>query len=246
MISAVILTKNSNRTLLPLLESLKKIDVVLFDTGSTDNTLDIAKKFSNVQIFSRKIENIDFGSLKNEAASLAKNDWILSIDSDELPSEELISYLLKKKLDKNYIYSFPFHNYYKEKRIYGCGWHPESHVRLYNQKITRFSDSLVHEKILVKKCRVEKVPYPLLHFSYLCVGDFIDKMQRYSSLFAEQNYQKKSTSFSKALFHGFFAFLKSYFIKRGIFDGKEGFIISWYNASVAFVKYLKLLEKNKC
>jgi len=246
MISAVILTKNSQRTLKPLLEALKSIDVVLFDTGSTDNTLDIAKTFSNVQVFSRKIENIGFGPLKNEAAALAKHDWILSIDSDELPSEGLISFLLKEKLHTKCVYSFPFHNYYKKKRIYGCGWNPESHIRLYNQKVTKFSDDLVHEKILINSCKVVKLPYPLLHFSYLCIGDFIDKLQRYSTLFAQQNHEKKSSSFTKAFFHGFFAFFKSYFLKRGIFDGKEGIIISWYNGSVAFIKYLKLHEKNKC
>lgn len=253
MISAVILTKNSSRTLKPLLEALRSIDVVLFDTGSTDTTLDIAKKFSNVQVFSRKIENktiesdsFGFGLMKNEAASLAKNDWIFSIDSDELPDPSLVEFLLKSHLDPKTVYSFPFHNYYKEKRIYGCGWHPESHVRLYHRKYTKVSDDLIHERIMDEGCQIEKLSYPIKHFSYLCIDDFLQKMQRYSTLFATQNHKKKKSSFLKALGHGLFTFFKSYILKKGIFDGKEGIIISWYNSSVAFVKYLKLEEKNRC
>lgn len=252
MISAVVLTKNSSRTLEPLLKALEPLDVILFDTGSTDTTLDIAKKFSNVQVFSRKMEDIGsksgvgFGFLKNEAASLAKYDWIFSIDSDELPSQNLIDYILKSSLDPKTVYSFPFHNYYKNKRIYGCGWHPESHVRLYNRTHTRISDDLVHEKIVEEGCVVQTLPFPIQHFSYLCIDDFLNKMQRYSSLFADQNHKRKKSSFCKALGHGIFTFFKSYILKRGIIDGKEGIIISWYNASVAFVKYLKLDEKNRC
>jgi hypothetical protein len=70
-------------------------------------------------------------------------------------------------------------------------------------------------------------------------------MQTYSQLFAAQNQGKKSSSLPKAIFHGAFAFLKSYFLKKGFLAGKEGFIISAYNGHTAFYKYLKLLEANR-
>lgn len=244
MISVVILTKNASKTLLQLLEAIELINVVLIDTGSTDNTLELAKKFSNVQVFS--LDFSGFGPLKNKGAEFAKDDWILSLDADELPSIDLITFLSNTNLDPNTVYSFPFHNYYKDKRIYGCGWNPESHVRLYNKKTTSFCNSLVHEKIIDTNLNAQILPYPIKHFSYLCIDDFLRKLSHYTTLFAEQNHLKKKSSFTKAFFHGIFAFFKSYILKRGFIDGKEGIIISWYNGSTAFLKYLKLAEKNKC
>jgi len=244
MISVVILTKNAEKTLLSVLEVLESFDVVIIDTGSSDSTLGIAKKFQNVRVFSYPFEG--FGVLKNKGANHAKHDWILSLDSDELPSKELIDFLNEGKLDPNCIYSFPFHNYYKKKRIYGCGWHPESHLRLYHRKKTGFNEAFVHEKIEEKDLLTKDLPYPISHFSYLCIDDFIRKMQLYTTLFAEQNQGKKKSSFCKAFFHGLFAFFKTYILKRGFLNGKEGVVISWYNGSVSFIKYLKLVEKNSC
>ena len=187
MITAVILTKNASKTLLPLLEALESINVVLIDTGSIDNTLDLASKFSNVQTFS--FDFLGFGTLKNQGAKLAKDDWILSLDADELPSNDLIQYLMNTQLDPNTIYSFPFHNYYKEKRIYGCGWNPESHVRLYNKTTTSFCESLVHERIVEDGLNKKMLPFPIKHFSYLCIDDFLRKLSHYTTLFAEQNHK---------------------------------------------------------
>lgn len=243
MISVVILTKNSESTIVDLLKKLTVFDeVLILDTGSTDNTIDKAKTFSNVSVHSYAFEG--FGILKNKGASLAKQDWIFSLDSDEIPTDQLISHLTSITLNPNAIYNFPFHNYFNGKKIKGCGWHPDYHIRLYNKKKTHFSQDFVHEKILKKELKVITVPYPINHFSYRSIDDFLIKMHRYSSLFAEQNHKKKKSSFTKALFHGFFAFFKSYLLKRGFIDGKEGFIISFYNAQTAFYKYLKLAEKN--
>ncbi len=85
---------------------------------------------------------------------------------------------------------------------------------------------------------------PLVHYSYESISDFLQKMQSYSTLFAKQNCGKKSSSPFKAITHGFFAFFKSYIIKRGILGGYEGFVISAYNGHTAFYKYLKLYEAN--
>lgn len=248
MISVVMLTKNSSETIKKSLDALKVFDeVIIIDTGSQDNTLDIIKSYNNTKTFHQKFDG--FGALRNYGAQLAKNDWILAIDSDEVLSEDLQKQLLNEPLNPQYIYGFYFHNFFNNKHIKYCGWHPEKHLRLYNKKQTSFSQTLVHEKLIEKDLKMKYFASPIFHFSYRSLDDFLLKMNKYSTLFAIQNKNKKKSSLSKAIIHGFFAFFKSYIIKRGFMAKKEGFIISLYNANTAFYKYLKLDEinsKEKC
>jgi hypothetical protein len=103
----------------------------------------------------------------------------------------------------------------------------------------------VHEGIISEGMREIKLKEPVHHYSYSSTSDFLQKMQRYTDLFAEQNRGKRSSSLTKAIFHGVAAFLKSYLLKRGFMGGFEGFVISVYNANTAFYKYLKLMELNR-
>lgn len=243
MISVVTLTKDNEDKIADFLSRLKGFDqVVLLDTGSKDSTCKLAQEFENVKVY--KSEFIGFGPLRNKGAKLAKNDWILALDSDEILSDELISFFQNPSLDPKKVYSFPFHNYFNGKWIKGCNWHPEKHTRLYHREKTGFSKDHVHERVIDNHLIESLIPHPICHYSYRDIDDFLVKMHRYSTLFALQNKGKKS-SFTKAISHGIFAFIKSYFLKRGIFDGKEGFIISLYNAETAYYKYLKLAYLNK-
>lgn len=242
MISVVILTKNCEKTLEKTLISVKEFNVMLIDTGSSDNTLNIAKKFSNVAIHKEKF--LGFGKLRNLGAFFAKNDWILALDSDEVVSDSLKKEILEKNLEKDTVYSIPFLNFFNEKKIKTCGWHKERHIRLYNKKETKFQEKMVHEGV-IKKGKVENLKNFINHYSYQSIDDFLKKMQSYTSLFAMQYQNKKKSSIIKAIFHMIFAFFKSYILKRGIFGGKEGFIISFYNANCAYYKYLKLEEYNR-
>lgn len=244
MISVTILTKNSEKYLEKVLISTKLFDeVLIYDSGSTDNTLSIASQFPNVVV--HKGNFLGFGPTHNHASNLAKNNWILSIDSDEVVTDELCKEILSLKLQDTTVYSFPRNNYYNEKWIRWCGWCPDRQTRLYNRTKTRFTDAQVHEEIISEG--MEKVPLnsPIKHFSYSSISDFLIKMQSYSTLFAMQNRGKKRSSPIKALLHGWFAFFKSYVLKRGFLGGYEGFLISAYNGHTAFYKYLKLYEANK-
>lgn len=243
MITVTILTKNSEKYLREVLNSVKGFDeVLLFDNGSTDRTFEIASHFPNVKIHKGAFEG--FGPTHNKASSLAKNDWILSLDSDEVITEELAKEIAEQTLHEKSVYSFPRHNYYRNTFIHSCGWYPDRQVRIYNRLHTRFTDAKVHEAIIVKGMDHIRLKAPMIHYSYANLSDFLNKMQTYSDLFAKQNVGKKSSSPSKALMHGFFAFFKSYVIKRGILNGYAGFVISIYNANTAFYKYLKLYEAN--
>ncbi|NGX63912.1 MAG: putative glycosyltransferase EpsH [Candidatus Anoxychlamydiales bacterium] len=244
MISIVMLCKNSSETLKKVLDSAKSFDeIIIIDTGSTDDSLEIAKNFKNVKIFTKEFTG--FGPLRNEGAKLAKNDWILALDSDEEITKELQDEMLSTKLDENFIYGFHFLNFFNGKLIKCCGWYPEKHIRLYNRQKTSFSNSLVHEKIVQKDLLLKYFENHVKHTPYRKIDDFLQKMSKYSTLFATQNKNKKKSSVMKAIVHGFFAFFKSYFLKKGFLAKKEGFIISIYNANTAFYKYLKLFEINQ-
>lgn len=244
MISVTILVKNGEKHLKDVLNALRGFnEVVLYDTGSTDRTLEIAKEFSNVAIYNKKFSG--FGPSHNAAANLAKNDWILSIDSDEVLSGELAKEILQRDLDPQCIYALPFHNYYNGKRIKWCGWSPEKHVRLYHRKKTAFSEAVLHEKVIGDGLKEITLHHPVNHYSYDSISDFLIKLERYSTLFAQQYRGKKTSSPFKALSHALFAFFKSYFLKKGFLGGYEGLLISAYMAHTAFYKYLKLYEANK-
>lgn len=239
MISVTILVKNGERHLKKALDSLQAFDeIVLYDTGSTDGTLEIAKSYPNVSIYQRTFT--EFGKARNEAAQLAKHSWILSIDSDEVVSSELANEILALSLNVNTIYALPFYNYFNGKHIKWCGWYPEKHVRLYNREKTAFSESMIHEKVMKKDLKEKTLSHPIHHYSYENISDFLIKMERYSSLFAEQYKHKRKSSPSIALYHAMGAFFKSFFLKRGFLGGFEGFLISCYNSHTAFYKYLKL------
>lgn len=242
MISATVLTKNSQETLSATLASLQKFpEVIVYDSGSTDLTLEIAKEFSNVKVIHGKF--IGFGPTHNAASSHATYDWILSIDSDEVLTFKLADEILNLSLNSTHLYQIDRHNYYNGKWIRWCGgWYPDPVIRLYNRRSTQFTDDAVHEKIIATNLKVVPLSSPMTHTPYRCIEDFLTKMQTYSTLFAQQNGGKKTSSIGKAIFHGSFAFLKSYFLKKGFLAGKEGLIISLYNGHTAFYKYLKLSE----
>jgi glycosyltransferase involved in cell wall biosynthesis len=244
MISVTILTKNSSETLAQTLDSCRTFpEVLVWDTGSKDDTLEIAKHYPNVRIVEKPFQG--FGPSHNAAIEEASYDWILSIDSDEVFSEELLKEIQALTLDPDAVYSLFRSNYFRGKCIKGCaGWYPDRVVRLFHRKKTRFSNDHVHEKVLADNMHVIALKGKLLHTPYRCIESFLAKMQVYSTLYAEQYAGKKKSSFGIALFHGFAAFFKNYFLKWGFLAGKEGLIISLYNAHWTYYKYLKLAWRN--
>jgi len=243
-ISVTILAKNSEKHLKNVLEALTTFgEVLLYDTGSTDGTIEIARGFANVKIL--RAPFIGFGPTHNLASGAAKNAWILSIDSDEVATPELVEAISMEKTDVKAVYSFPRHNYFNGKFIKGCGWYPDRQIKLYNKEQTKFSNAQVHEAIISENMRHVELHAPLIHYSYGSIADFLSKMQSYSTLFAAQWQGKKKSSLTKAVLHGAFAFFKSYILKNGFLDGPEGYIISAYNGQTAYYKYLKLAEANR-
>lgn len=245
-ISVTMLVKNSAKYLEQVLNSLEQFDeILLLDNGSTDNTLEIAKKFSNVVI--KHSPFIGFGPLKNLAAEYAANDWILNIDSDEVLPQELIAELSQLDLSNaKCVYSLSRLNHYRGKPIKTCGWYPNYVPRLYHRQYVRFNQKLVHESLEIPAdVVVTQLKQPFLHYSFDGAADLIQKMQQYTTLFAEQQQGRKRASIFSAITHSLSSFIKHYFLKKGFLDGQDGFVISCANAMGAYYKYVKLVEYNQ-
>ena len=241
-ISVTILTKNSQKYLVQCLDALKKFDeVLILDNGSDDETLKIASSYANVMILEHPF--IGFGPMKNLAAGKARNDWIFSVDSDEVASGELIEWI--RKLDYtliNRVYTIDRINHYNGRPIRCCGWYPDTVLRLFNRTHTSFNDAMVHESLIMKS-GTQKIELSgeLKHYPFDDVASLINKMQRYSTLYAQQS--SKTSSPMKAFWRATFSFFKNYFFQKGFLCGYEGLIISASNANGVFYKYMKLYEK---
>jgi len=242
-ISITMITKDASRYIAESLEALERFDeIIILDNGSSDDTVEIAQRFDNVSIY--QSEFIGFGALKNLAISYSQNSWILSVDSDEILSEKLVDEILSLELDSNKVYSILRDNYYDEKLMKCCGWEGDWVMRLFDKDRVLFNLNRVHESLeLSDDISIEKLRHTMKHFTYQNATELVTKMQRYSTLWAE-DYRGKRSSPTKATTRAIFAFIKFYIFKKGFLSGYEGLLISITNANGVFYKYIKLYEAN--
>jgi len=234
-LSIIILTKDSQKYLEKVLNSTKFADeVIIYDNGSSDKTLEIAKNFKNTKIF------IDtnwegFGIQKQKAVEKTKNKWVFVLDSDEVITEKLKKEILLTISDsKHDAYFVPRLNNFFGKWMKHTGLFPDFSIRLFDKTKAKFNNRKVHEKIEAKNPGYLKNYF--LHYAYESVEEFIDKQNRYSSMGAKKNKLK-------AIFSPYWTFFKLYFLKLGFLDGWEGFIVSKLYAEYTFWKYIKESEK---
>lgn len=245
-LSATILTKNSSARLDEVLNALRWChEVIVLDTGSTDDTIEIARRHTNVRVHRLTGPFPGFGRAHRHAVELASHDWILSIDSDEIVTPALVAEIAGLELDPHTVYTIPFDNYFNGRKITSCGWAPDRHERLFNRRVTNFCASEVHERVQTAKLNVRVLRHAIRHHSYVSLDDFLRKMNSYGRLFATQNAGRKSSSPFKAVARGTWAFVKSYLLQLGCFEGYEGLVICAYKAQTVFWKYLLLHEANR-
>ncbi len=242
-ISCVIIAKNAAGSLPKTLDSLADFsEVVVYDNGSADATQALASQYPNVKLVCG--EFLGFGETKNHAASFASNDWILSLDADEVVTPELLAAISSLELQPERVYRLVRVNYYRNHEIRYC-WKQEHITRLYNRSRTGFNDYKVHEFVLDDGFDVVVMDGILKHYPYTNLSDFLQKADRYSTLFAQERRGKKSSSPAKAVLSAWFSFLKKYLFKLGFLDGYPGLVISVSHMMTNFYKYLKLYEANK-
>jgi len=246
-ISAVIITKNEAMNIARCLKSLQTVveEILVIDAFSTDATVTIAQELGAKVI---QTEWEGYSQNKNYGNQLAKYDWILSVDADEVLSPELISSIRALKLEKNHIYSINRLNNYCGQWIKYCSWHPDWNNRLFHRKTARWKGDFVHEKLVAhttngKNIRLKGLLY---HYSYQNSTDHWRRIERYAQLSAQQLFQDgKKATFVKLWIAPIIRFIKTYFIKRGFLDGKAGWTISVRTGYLVRKKYLLLKALKK-
>ncbi|MFM7697905.1 MAG: glycosyltransferase family 2 protein [Limnohabitans sp.] len=245
-LSVILITRNEQANLDACLSSIREIanEIVVVDSNSSDDTLAIAKSYNAV--ISSPSDWPGFGAQKNRALDLATQDWVLSIDADERLSQALrdeIKAVLSNPLAD--CYAIPRRSYYCGRLIDYSGWNPDFVTRLFKRGTSRFSDDLIHEKLLPNG-PVQKLSAPMIHYSFRTFSDVLQKIDRYSTDSAQQAFQSgKSSSVATAVFHGCWAFFRTYFLKRGFLDGGHGLALAISNAQGSYYRYLKLWLLNQ-
>lgn len=244
MLSIVYITLNAERYLAQSLEQSCKLttDIVIVDSGSTDQTLAIAERFA-VRIIHQ--DWLGFAAQKQFAINSAQSDWVLFLDADEVLSNEAVQEIqdLSTKLSTGCEYSafsLPRRNWFQGKWIKHGSWWPDRVVRLVNRSLGQMKPVPVHE-CWQTTGRVLELKSPLEHYSYANFSELIHKADRYSTLAAEQLFQAgKQTSTWSPLWHSMAAFIRLFILKQGFRDGIEGAAIAYTTALASFMKYAKL------
>ncbi len=236
--SIVIITKNEEKNLGKCLESVKGLtdDIVVFDSGSTDNTEAIAKSY-HANFFTHDFLN--FSDQKNRANQTAKYNWILSLDADEAFSIELRESFLKAVLEKpNVVLSMNRLTNYCGHWVKHCGWYPDWKLRFFNRQNIHWEGS-IHEQLVSESAFDEmKLNGHLLHYSYHTIADHHKQARRFTELKAQRMKANGQTdNWSLSFFSGAWKFFQIYFLKKGFLDGKAGCQIARISAKHAMKRY---------
>ncbi len=242
-ISAVIITHNVVDTIEPCLRALKEVcdEIIVLDSFSTDGTVEVCEKLG-VKLIPQ--EWLGYSQTKNLGNSLAKNDWILSIDSDEVLSEELIISLKNIEPKNGRVYALDRLTNYCGKWIYHCGWYPEWKVRLFNRNDVEWQGDFVHEILGIPTDFQEvRLKGKLFHYSYKDSEDHLQRIKKYARLSAQERFSKgKKANFVKLWLSPVSRLFRTYILKKGILDGKAGWVISWRSAYMVRLRYRILKE----
>ncbi len=232
-LSVVIMAKNAQETIALSLDSLTSFDeVILYLNDSTDQTESIAKKYPNVKIIEGAF--IGFGETKNKAGECAKNDWILSLDSDEILTPKLREEISAQSyIDNTKLFRLNRNNYFL-----GYKTQNSDHiVRIYNKKRTKFNDNKVHESVMVpKESQIITLKNSFIHLNITDINQTLTKMIMYTDLGTKD---KKTCYFIVVISKAMFAFFKTYIIKGNFLRGWVGFAVAINSANKRYYKYLK-------
>lgn len=245
-LSACIITLNEEKNIARCIKSLDFLsDIIVVDSGSTDNTVEIAKSLG-AKVYTRKFDN--YINQKNYAIGLAKNDWVVVIDADEEISPNLKQELLERfhfGVEKIGGFKTPRLTYYLGQWIRHGGWYPNLQIKIFNRKVSQFKGDLVHETV-VSTLPLVQLKNPIYHYPYESISEHIDYLNKYSSLDALQKLKKgKRSGVFKAFIKFLYKFIWTYFFRLGFLDGRVGFIVCFVGSFYNFAKYVKLYELEK-
>lgn len=244
-LSVILIVRNEAEMIAETLQAVAWADeIVVLDSGSTDDTVGIC------HLYTDKIWETDwpgFGAQKNRALERATGDWVLSLDADERVSPELRAEIEAAIADPKGCDAFelPRLSRYCGRAIHHSGWWPDPVCRLFKRGRAHFSDDRVHERLIVDG-RVGRLTQSLQHESFRDLAEVLAKVNHYSDESARMLQQRgKRGSVGKAVGHGLWAFLRTYILRRGFLDGREGFLLAVSNAEGTYYRYIKLMYLNE-
>ena len=240
--TATVITLNEEANVDAALASLAWVDeIVVVDSGSTDQTVAIARRHG-ARVETRAWDG--YSAQKNYAASIATNDWILSIDADERVPPDLaadIRALLDRGPDRRG-YRVPRVTWYLGRWIRGTDWYPDYQLRLYDRRAGRWNGRRVHESVALDE-PPGRLQHELQHYAYRDLSHHLTTIDRYTTLAADQwMAEGRRVSAAGLLLHPSGAFLRNYVLRGGFSQGTPGLIVSILNAYYVFLKVAKLYE----
>ena len=242
-LAVAIITKNEEENIRSCLQSISFAgQVILVDSGSTDYTLQIAAEF-NCEVYNEEWRG--FGPQKQSAIEKCSQPWILVLDADErIPPQtaESIKNIITNPRIPEAGFSFPRQNYFQGRWIKHAGWWPDRVVRLFRKEAGRMTTAKVHEAVEVKGI-VGELDVPIEHFTESRLSKIIQKIDKYSTLGAEEAFKEgKRSSTGSAFLRAFFTFFQDYFMRGGLLDGMPGLTLAVTDSVNKFFKYAKLSE----
>lgn len=238
-LSVIMIAKNEAANIGACLDSVAFADerIVVVDGGSTDGTAEIAAGKG-----ARVIDHVfdGFGAQKNFALSQASGDWVFSIDADERVTAALTAEIAQAMSEaKADGYEMPRLSSFCGREMRHSGWYPDYVLRLFRRGKARFSDDRVHERVICDG-PVARLRNDLLHAPVLRLEDALSRMDRYSTANAAMTVARgKRVSFSSGITHGLWSFFRTYILRRGFLDGREGFLLAVANAEGTYYRYMK-------
>ncbi|HJV61644.1 MAG TPA: glycosyltransferase family 2 protein [Albitalea sp.] len=254
-LSVILITHNEAHHVAGCLGSVAFADeCIVVDSGSTDGTREIAARLGAKVVCTEDWPG--FGAQKNRALALASGRWVLSIDADERVDETLAASIRRVVAEdtsgqgthaSSQGDSLSKVGYELSRLSSFCGqwmrhgdWYPDRVLRLFRRGQGRFTDDLVHERLVVDG-GIGRLEGELLHESMPTLDSALDKMNRYTSGRALDKVRAgRSGGLASALSHGLWAFVRCYLLRRGFLDGRLGFVLAVYVAEGTYYRYLKM------
>lgn len=238
-LSVVIITYNEEAKIKFCLESVRDIadEIIIVDSFSTDQTEQICKNY-NVHFIQNKFQG--HIQQKNYAISKAKFDYILSLDADEVLSNQLKENI--KRIKQNFSadgYSFNRLNNYCGKWIKHGSWYPDRKLRLWDRRLGQWEGENPHDRFkMIENAKIEHIKGDLLHYTISEITEHINQVYKFSTIGAQSDINRgKRSSILKIIINPLWKFLRDYLIKMGFLDGYEGFQIAIISAFATFLKY---------
>jgi glycosyltransferase involved in cell wall biosynthesis len=242
LISALVITKNEETVIRRCLESLAWVqEIVVVDCGSTDATVTICRDLGATVHTTEDWPG--FGPQKNRALDRATGEWVLSLDADEWVTPALRAEIERviRTSEACSAYALPRRSSFCGRFMKHSGWWPDYVVRLFKRHSGRFSDHRTHERLIVQG-RLGRLREPLMHEAVRNIEQMLAKMDGYSSSSAFERFERgRRASLVSAVTHGAWAFFRTYVLRLGFLDGREGFILAVANAEGSYYRYVKLM-----